>query len=307
MIAVTGANGLLGSFLMKKFFHEKQPAVGLVREQSDLSLVDDFKHHVTWRNGDLLNTASLEDALKDVTTVIHTAAMVSFNPREKEKMMEANVIGTRNVVNAALHLNIPRLIHVSSIAALGRVKNLDVVDETNKWVDSPLNSSYAISKYLAELEVFRGKEEGLQTLIVNPSVILAGANWNKSSAQLFKYVWNENKFLTDGALNVVDVRDVTEIIYRFLNFPFNGERFIVNGEMISFKDFFNKIALEFNKKAPSITLNKNLLKIISFMSFSPSFFSLLNSAINTMPFSTATPNNAMNPIPAEMLSDNDRS
>lgn len=265
MIAITGANGLLGSFVVRKLLQQNETFIAIKRKGSDLSLLRDVNGKITWRDADILDTVSLSEAFENVTQVIHAAAVVSFNPRRANQVMDINVQGTRNVVNTGLAHGIKRLIHISSVAALGRQKGQKIITENNKWVDTPLNSVYAKSKYFAELEIFRGQEEGISSVIINPSLILAGANWNLSSAQLFKYVWEEKPFYLDGFLNYVDVIDVTELIYTLLHTNIEGERFIASAGKISYKDFFGMIAKEFNKKPPSIKLTKNFLKIGAFV------------------------------------------
>ncbi len=261
MIAVTGANGLLGSFVVRKLIQEDRPFKAVKREGSDVSLLDDVKSKITWCEADILDTVRLREAFEDVTQVIHTAAVASFNPRRATQILDVNVQGTRNIVNTCLSLGIRRILHVSSVAALGRQKGQKSVTENNKWVDTPLNSVYAKAKYLAELEIFRGQEEGISSVIINPSAILAGANWNRSSAQLFKYVWDQKPFYFEGSLNYVDVTDVVDLMYTLLDSDIEGERFIASAGKISYKDFFDMIAKEFNKKAPSIRLAKSLLGI----------------------------------------------
>src|SRR5688572_23589273 len=226
MIAVTGANGLLGSFIVRKLMEQGEPFVALKRKNSDTSLLQDVAHKITWRDADVTDAVSLREAFDQVTHVIHTAATVSFNPRRARQVMEINIEGTRNVVDECLALGIRRLVHISSIGALGVQRGQTRVDENNKWLEGSTNSVYAESKYQAELEVFRGQEEGLSTIIVNPSVILAPANWNKSSAQLFKYVWSEKPFYTEGDINIVDVRDVVNIVHKLLHHSLEGQRFI---------------------------------------------------------------------------------
>lgn len=263
MIAVTGANGLLGSFIVRKLIGSNEPFIALKRAGSDTSLLSDVSEKITWRDADVLDPVALSEVLENVTHVIHAAAFVSFNPRRAAHIMDINMMGTRNVVNACLARQVKRLVHISSVAALGRQKNQKDVDETNKWAESPLNSTYAESKYLAELEVFRGQEEGLSTVIINPSVILAPADWHKSSAQLFRYIWEEKPFYTEGFMNYVDVRDVAEIVMRLLHAPVEAERFIVSAGNIEYKNFFQKIAQRFNKKAPGIKLSKTVLQLVS--------------------------------------------
>jgi nucleoside-diphosphate-sugar epimerase len=263
MIAVTGANGLLGSFIVRQLVELQQPFVAIKRQNSDTSLLNDLADKITWRNADVLDPVSLDDAFQGITHVIHAAALVSFNPSRAKKIYDINVIGTRNVVNACLANNIMRFVHISSVAALGRQKGQKLIDENNKWLESTVNSTYAESKYLAELEVFRAQEEGLNTIIINPSVILAPADWKKSSAQLFKYIWDQRPYYINGNLNYVDARDVANVAVKFLDSPITAERFILNAASIPFQDFFKLAADKMNKKAPWIRLNNTFLHVVA--------------------------------------------
>jgi len=143
------------------------------------------------------------------------------------------------------------------------MKGQTLIDEENKWIEDAHHTAYATSKYLAELEVFRGQEEGLSTVVLNPSVILAPADWNKSSAQLFKYVWDERLFYIDGSLNYVDVRDVATAACLAMKSGMENERFIVSAGVVSFKDFFDAVARRFGKRPPMVKLNKKLIKIVA--------------------------------------------
>lgn len=259
MIAITGANGLLGSYVLRKLVAEKVPVIAICRSNSNRKLVSDIKG-VTWREADVTDPVSLEGALQDVATVIHTAAMVTFNPRLRDKMMLVNTEGTRHVVDACLALQIPNLIHISSVAAFGRKSGVARVDENTRWVDSNLNTDYAESKRLAELEVWRGAEEGLSVNVINPSVILAPADWEKSSARLFQYVWREKKFYTDAHINYVDVRDVADVIWKVIETKMSHQQFIVNAGSAPVKDLFDLMALHFKRKAPSIKVSPGLVK-----------------------------------------------
>lgn len=260
MIAITGANGLLGSYIVRLLHARKQPFVALKRKDSNISHLKDVVDYIVWRDADITDECSLREALADVTGIIHTAAFVSFNPRNAEKVFKVNVTGTQNVINAALAGKVKRFLHVSSVAALGRQKDQTEVDETNKWVDTTINSNYAQSKYWAELEVFRGQEEGLSTVIINPSVLLGYSDWDKSSSQLFKYAWQEKPFYMDGSFNYADVRDVASIALQLFDSTHEHERFILNAGSIGFKDFFDTLAHNFNKKGPTLKVGKPFLK-----------------------------------------------
>ncbi len=265
MVAITGANGLLGSFILKKLLDEKTDVVGITRKESDRKLLDGYQDQIAWRVADILDTHSLEESLKGIQVVIHTAASVSFNPRHSKKIYTVNVEGTRNIVNTCLKLGIPRLIHISSVAALGRQKGITHLNEQSKWIDNSINSDYAESKYHAELEVFRGQEEGLSTIIINPSVILAPTDWTKSSAQIFKYVWESKRFYTSGSLNYVDVRDVAAMVFLLCSSNVAGERIIANGGTVTYQFIFDEIAKRFNKKAPHIGIGASVVRMASWL------------------------------------------
>ena len=184
-------------------------------------------------------------------------------------MYKVNVEGTSNVVNVCLKLQIGKLCHVSSIAAIGRpdsrkvIAGHDVVlDETHRWEDSPENSEYAKTKHLAELEVWRGIAEGLNAVIVNPTLILGEGDWAKSSTQIFRYVYREKPFYTEGIANYVDVKDVAEVIFKLLLSPISGERFLLNGGSISYGNLFNTIADAMHKKRPTFKVGAGLAGVI---------------------------------------------
>lgn len=263
MIGVTGANGLLGSYVIRKLIDEQETFVAFKRKSSDTSLLSDVQNRIEWRDLDILDPVAMEDSLQGVSAVIHAAGMVSFNPRRATLIARVNTEGTRNLVNACLANDIRRLVYVSSVAALGRTKGHTRIDETNKWVDNASHTDYATSKYYGELEVFRGQEEGLSTVIINPSVILAPADWTKSSARFFKYIWDERPFYIDGSLNYVDVRDAAAATVALLKSGMENDRFILSAGMVSFKDFFDAVAARFGKKPPMIKLSRNFLKIVA--------------------------------------------
>jgi len=262
MIAITGANGLLGSHLLKRLSTENVAVIGIKKPDSKITHLNNLTN-IEWRDADILDSEALFESFKNVTTVIHAAGQVSFNPRKRGKILEVNKGGTRNVVNACLDLNVDHLIHISSVAALGRQKGVHQINEESKWVDGNLNTDYAKSKYLAELEVWRGHEEGLKVSVINPSVILAPPDQAKSSAQLFHYVLNEKLFYTDGQLNFVDVRDVVELIWQLHSKKIVGERFIANGGHTTIKNLFTQIAERFKKRPPSIKMPPSLLSALA--------------------------------------------
>lgn len=258
MILVTGATGLLGSRICRYLSEQGREVVGLVRANSDTRLLDPIKHQIKIITGDVLYPESMESHLPGVQSVVHCAAIVSFRSADKKKMMEVNIEGTSNMVNLALKYNIPYFVHISSVAAVGRFDEKEIIDESNKWQSEAANSNYAHSKFMSELEVWRGMEEGLNAVILNPSVIIAPDDFERSSGRLFDYVWRENKFYPPGRINFVDVRDICQIVLACMEKKTTGERFILNSAAVSYKALFEGIGKKLRKKPPSVKTNRFL-------------------------------------------------
>ena len=252
MIAITGATGLLGGHILSRFREADVPITALHRPGHDASLPEGTLKKIA----DVLDPVLLNDAFQNVNTVIHSAAFVSFNPRKRKVILDVNVKGTQHVVDACLQQGVKNLIHISSVAALGRKSGM-VVNENSIWTGD-ISSDYAESKYLAELEVFRGAEEGLVVSMVSPSVILSATQLTRSSATIFDYVWQEKKFFTDGALNYVDARDVAEAVFRLHQNPQPGEKFILSAGSIPIQEFFHRTAILLKKRKPSIKISSSI-------------------------------------------------
>lgn len=268
-ILITGATGLVGSAVARLFLKENHTVLALFRPGSDRSLLTDVENKIEWIEGDVLDIGSLEKAIEDIDFVIHTAAVVSFIPRDRKMMYKVNMEGTANVVNVCLTNKVKKFCHVSSIAALGRPDSRKItpgqdliIDEDQRWEDSPENSEYAKSKHLAELEVWRGIAEGLNAVIVNPTLILGEGDWSKSSTQIFRYVYNEKPFYTEGIANYVDVMDVAQVVYKLVFSEISGERFLLNAGSISYKSLFFNIADSMGKKRPSFKVGSGLAAVI---------------------------------------------
>ena len=261
MIFITGCNGLIGSFIARTLLAKGEKILALKRSSSDLFLLHDIETSILWLEGDIMDTEILNKAMEQCDTVIHAAAVISFSSRHRENMYKINVEGTANVVNAALKNNIKKFCFISSIAALGRKKGELTIDENALWEESDMNTHYAKSKYLAELEVWRAIEEGLPAFIVNPSVVLGPGNWENGSTKIFHYVYKKNKFYTNGHINYVDVQDVASIIVELLSRNCAGERFILNAGRVTYKELFTTIANSFRVNPPSIEVGPVLSEI----------------------------------------------
>jgi len=165
-------------------------------------------------------------------------------------------------VNAALDAGIKKMVYVSSVAALGRIREDEMINETMNWTEETSNSSYGQSKYLAELEVWRGIGEGLNAVVVNPSVILGAGDWNSGSSEIFKTYYNNFPWYADGITGFVDVKDVAAIMIQLMDSNITAERFIVSAENRTYQEIFNLIARNFNKKLPHKKVTPLLAKII---------------------------------------------
>ncbi|MFM7021599.1 MAG: NAD-dependent epimerase/dehydratase family protein [Flavobacteriales bacterium] len=267
---ITGGIGIVGSRLIYDLLLSGEKVRALKRKESNLDTFHKIirfysgdQHildNLEWMEGDINDILSLEEGMKDCSYVYHCAAAVSFFKNDKDRMFKINVEGTRNVVNTALKCNIKKLCYVSSTAALGGSEVNGLITEEALWQDEKGRSNYAISKKLAELEVWRGIEEGLNAVIVNPSVILGPGD--KSSSTLFTKVNKGLRFYTHGVNGYVDVRDVSNIMIKLMHSDISGERFLAISENISFRELFDSIAEHLHKQAPTIEAKRWMAEII---------------------------------------------
>jgi dihydroflavonol-4-reductase len=273
MVLVTGGTGFLGAYIIKALV-EKGYAVRAIRRSPKLPsyISKDMLDKVQWMDGDVTDINSLEEAMEGVDTVIHSAAVVSFIKKERKNMYHVNVDGTANVVNIALEKNVRRLIHISSVAALGRTAGGGHVDEEKKWEESKVNTHYGRSKNKAELEVWRGFSEGLSGVILNPSTILGFGDWNNSSSAIFKKVYEEFSWSTPGINGFVDVEDVARVVILFMENNITEQRYIVSGENWHFEKLQSTIADALGKKKPTKTATPFLMNIARRLDAAKCFF-----------------------------------
>jgi nucleoside-diphosphate-sugar epimerase len=255
-ILVTGGTGFVGSYIVRELLKRKYTNVSvLIRDTSDLSLLDNVREKLTFVKGDILNVPILSEILPTFNHIIHAAALVTFNPRENNHMTKVAVEGTANLVNLSIEYGLNSFVHISSIAAIGRLKDNQDIDETYTWKKSKFNTYYAVTKFLAEQEVWRGFAEGLNTTILNPSLVLGAGFWNSSSVKLFNSVKKGIPYYPAGGNGFVDVRDVAIGAVNGLEKQIFGERFILSSENISYQNVFQAIAENLNVKSPNSQLS----------------------------------------------------
>lgn len=265
MILVTGGSGLVGSHLLLELAKAGNRVKALIRNDVSIQKIkkvfswyaEDPKplmKNITCVKGDVMDIFSLETALEGVDQVYHCAGKVSFDKRDSHSLLRVNQNGTANLVNASMDAGVKKLCHVSSVSALGKTQQGETITENHFWKTSRQNSIYAVSKYAAEREVWRGHEEGLDAFVINPSIIIGPGDWVSGSTRLFSTIWKGVPAYTNGIGGYVDVRDVVKIMIQLMDSEIKGQRYIISAENWSFEDIIKSIAKALNKKPPRIKL-----------------------------------------------------
>lgn len=250
-VLVTGGTGLVGAYLLRYLVQQGYQNIrAIYRPGADRSLTSAVNTQIQWIECDILDVVGLEDATKGVDQIYHSAAMISFNPKDSKEMLEVNVQGTANLVDVALHNGVQRFLQVSSVAAIARTKPSQTLNEKNNWERSPYNTQYGLSKYLAEQEAWRGYAEGLDLVVINPSIILGVHKWESGPARFFPLLDKGFPFYPAGGSGFVDVRDVVTFMVQLMESQESGERFILNAQTLSYHAFFQKIATTIDAKPP---------------------------------------------------------
>jgi dihydroflavonol-4-reductase len=269
MILVTGGAGLLGKELITQLLAQGKT----VRAIYNKTPLPNFNSpNLQQVQCNILDVIALEGAVTGIEQVYHCAAIVTFNPKRKQELFKINIEGTANVVNAALEAGVKKMVHVSSVAALGRIRENEMIDETMNWTEETSNSNYGQSKYLSELEVWRGIGEGLDAVIVNPVIILGAGNWNDGSSKLFQSVYNEFPWYATGTTGFVDVSDVAKAMIQLMGSGITAQRFIISAENKTYQQVFNIMAKAFGKKPPHKKITPFIAKIVWRLEAIKSFF-----------------------------------
>ncbi len=272
MILVTGGTGFIGAHLLLSLTETNDRVRAIYRTEESQNKTRNLfelysKSHlfekIEWIKADINDIELLDIAFAKITQVYHCAALVSFDPRDEQKLRKINIEGTANIVNFCLYHNVEKLCYVSSIAALGDAKTEDdLITESTEWNAEKLHSDYAITKHGAEIEVWRGEQEGLNVVIVNPSIVLGPGFWNSGSGEIFNNVKKGLKYYTLGTAAFIAVTDVVKQMIYLMNSDISGKRFILSAENISYRDLINWIADIFKKPRPTIELKEWMTNLI---------------------------------------------
>jgi nucleoside-diphosphate-sugar epimerase len=259
MILITGATGLLGSYLAKFLLQKGEKVRAIRRKTSNLSLLGEYAAQIEWAEADVLDVPALEEAMQGVRQVYHCAAVISFIPSEVDYMLKVNIEGTANVMNVALSCGVEKVVHVSSEAAFGFAPPGKVIDET--YADPNIHKApwYYRSKQYSEREAWRANAEGLNVVIACPATILGGGWWSHQPNSLFKEVYHGLSFYTQSVNGFVDVRDTVECMVRLMESNITGEKFLLVSENVSFRELIWLMADALQVKRPQIAVGKWLM------------------------------------------------
>jgi nucleoside-diphosphate-sugar epimerase len=260
VILVTGGSGLVGTSLIAALLEQGKHVKAIYNTTPLQPVENKYLQKVPC---DILDVISLEDVMQGVTHIYHCAGLVSFHKKDQERLYKVNVEGTANVVNAALSAGVKKMVHVSSVAALGRIRQDEVIHENMNWTPETSNSKYGESKYLGEMEVWRGIAEGMEAVIVNPTIILGPGDWNDGSTAIFKSVYNEFPWFTNGSTGFVDVRDLVKAMIYLMETEVSAERFIISAHNENYRNVLNAIADAFSKKQPDKEVTPFIAKWVS--------------------------------------------
>lgn len=289
MIFVTGGTGILGSHLLVELTQKDEQIRCSYRNENRIKIVEhvfrfyfknEWKHYfdrIEWIQGDILDITFLEENITEGCDVYHCAALVTFDEKKFGTLIKVNREGTANIVNICLDKNVRKLCYVSSTAALG--DDGDPITEKTIWKKTPATSAYSVSKYSAEKEVWRGIEEGLNAVIVNPCVILGPGDWNDSSLIIFKNVQKGISYYPPGSNATVDARDVAEIMVKLMDSDVSGEQFLCIGSNQSFKHLITEIADKLGVKKPTKMLSRRMASTVRLMMGLAYIFSSKSPAI----------------------------
>ncbi len=255
MVLVTGASGFLGRHLVRYLSQQGTALRALYFNHQPTDELQSLQG-VEWRRCDLLDVYDVEDAMNGITDIYHCAGIVAFDKESKDALLHFNPESTANLVNQALSQQVRKFVHVSSVAALGRTGETDKeITEEEEWGESRYNSAYAISKYMAENEVWRGIGEGLNAVIINPGVILGVGHMHDLAMRLMRLAYKEFPFYSNGISSFVDVDDVVRIMVLLMHSEHEAERYIVSCGNYSYHELFTLMANTMNKRPPRYYAN----------------------------------------------------
>jgi len=305
MILVTGGTGFVGTYLLYELLKGNSSIKSTYRKEKNKELTEEFFklkdlnhpklfNKIIWVKMDLTEMSSLDELYYGINIIYHCAAFVSLAKRHKNLLMETNVEGTSNIINYAIKHKIKKILFISSIASIGAKDYDSIINEDHSWNHKINHTDYALSKYKSELEVWRGSQEGVPAVIVNPGFIIGSHFWNRSSSSIFKRIYNGLKFYPTGKISLVSVEDVVIASIKLMNSKIQNERFILVSENMNYKEFLDLISKNLGKSLTKYPLKKPLLYIIYFFDIILSFLRIKKRFMSKALISTFNNNQEFN-------------
>ena len=305
MILVTGGTGFVGTYLLYELLKGNSSIKSTYRKEKNKELTEEFFklkdlnhpklfNKIIWVKMDLTEMSSLDELYSGINIIYHCAAFVSLAKRHKNLLMETNVEGTSNIINYAIKHKIKKILFISSIASIGAKDYDSIINEDHSWNHKINHTDYALSKYKSELEVWRGSQEGVPAVIVNPGFIIGSHFWNRSSSSIFKRIYNGLKFYPTGKISLVSVEDVVIASIKLMNSKIQNERFILVSENMNYKEFLDLISKNLGKSLTKYPLKKPLLYIIYFFDIILSFLRIKKRFMSKALISTFNNNQEFN-------------
>tara|TARA_B100000902_G_scaffold213466_1_gene202999 strand:- start:276 stop:1286 length:1011 start_codon:yes stop_codon:yes gene_type:complete len=305
MILVTGGTGFVGTYLLYELLKGNSSIKSTYRKEKNKELTEEFFklkdlnhpklfNKIIWVKMDLTEMSSLDELYSGINIIYHCAAFVSLAKRHKNLLMETNVEGTSNIINYAIKHKIKKILFISSIASIGAKDYDSIINEDHSWNHKINHTDYALSKYKSELEVWRGSQEGIPAVIVNPGFIIGSHFWNRSSSSIFKRIYNGLKFYPTGKISLVSVEDVVIASIKLMNSKIQNERFILVSENMNYKEFLDLISKNLGKSLTKYPLKKPLLYIIYFFDIILSFLRIKKRFMSKALISTFNNNQEFN-------------
>lgn len=271
MVLLTGGTGLVGAHLLIRLIENGDKVRATYRKKNTIhktkALFAYYKKEtlfdaIEWRQADVTNIPQLEEVFVGVDYVYHCAGLISFDPKDENRLRKVNIEGTANIVNFCLVHHVKKLCYISSVAALGDLaEHENIVTEETEWNPEKPHSDYAISKYGAEMEIWRGQQEGLQSIIINPGIILGPGFEDQGSGLLFQKVAQGMSFYTTGITAFIAVPDVVKIATELMNSTIINQRYALVAQNSSYKEVLNSMSDALGVKRPSIHAKGWLLEI----------------------------------------------
>lgn len=261
MVLVTGGTGLVGSHLLLDLLLNNIPVRAIYREGSNLKRVEKVFSYYTenaqelfrkidWVSADLNDITALDAAFKNVNQVYHAAALISFNPNDYRKLKKINALGTANIVNLCIFHNVKKLCYVSTIGAIGKSTEGNKATEENDWTSQEANV-YGLTKHRAEMEVWRGSQEGLPVVIVNPGVIIGPGFWDSGSGDLFTTANKGYKYYPPGGTGFITIGDVVKMMTGLMQSNIVNQRYIAVANNLTYGQILFKLSKELGKTEPT--------------------------------------------------------